>query len=60
MSANGSGDAHRHLSRRPARGVRRYFLEDLRIYREKNLAKVGMEAFFSNLERDTANWRARS
>jgi len=36
------------------------FLEDLRIYREKNLAKVGMEAIFSIWKRDTANWRARS
>ena len=41
-----------------ARGVRRVvfgdiFLEDLRAYREKNLAQVGMEAIFPIWKRDT-------
>jgi uncharacterized protein (TIGR00290 family) len=41
-----------------ARGVRRVafgdiFLEDLRVYREQNLAKVGMEALFPIWKRDT-------
>jgi len=41
-----------------ARGVRRVafgdiFLEDLRLYREQNLAKVGMEAVFPIWKRDT-------
>lgn len=41
-----------------ARGVRRVafgdiFLEDLRAYREKNLAQVGMEALFPIWKRDT-------
>jgi len=40
------------------RGVRRVafgdiFLEDLRVYREKNLAQVGMEALFPIWKRDT-------
>jgi uncharacterized protein (TIGR00290 family) len=41
-----------------ARGVRRVafgdiFLEDLRVYREKNLAQVGMQALFPIWKRDT-------
>ena len=41
-----------------AQGVRRVafgdiFLEDLRVYREKNLARVGMEAVFPIWKRDT-------
>ena len=41
-----------------ARGVRRVafgdiFLEDLRVYREKNLAQVGMQALFPVWKRDT-------
>ena len=41
-----------------ARGVRRVafgdiFLEDLRIYREKNLAQIGMQAVFPIWKRDT-------
>jgi len=32
---------------------RRYFLEDLRKYRENNLAQVGMEAMFPIWKRDT-------
>src|SRR5439155_10905997 len=40
------------------RGVRRVafgdiFLEDLRVYREKNLARIGMTAFFPIWKRDT-------
>lgn len=41
-----------------AQGIRRVafgdiFLEDLRLYREKNLAKIGMEAIFPIWKRDT-------
>ncbi len=41
-----------------ARGVRRVafgdiFLEDLRVYREKNLAQIGMQALFPIWKRDT-------
>jgi uncharacterized protein (TIGR00290 family) len=46
------------LAQHFARGVRRVafgdiFLEDLRIYREKNLAQVGMQALFPIWKRDT-------
>jgi len=46
------------LAQHFARGVRRVafgdiFLEDLRVYREKNLAQVGMEALFPIWKRDT-------
>jgi uncharacterized protein (TIGR00290 family) len=46
------------LEQHLARGVRRVafgdiFLEDLRVYREQNLAKVGMEAVFPIWKRDT-------
>src|ERR1700674_618748 len=46
------------LNRHLARGVQRVafgdiFLEDLRVYREKNLAQVGMEALFPIWKRDT-------
>jgi uncharacterized protein (TIGR00290 family) len=46
------------LSLHFARGVRRVafgdiFLEDLRVYREKNLAQVGMQAVFPIWKRDT-------
>ena len=46
------------LAQHFARGVRRVafgdiFLEDLRVYREKNLAQVGMQAMFPIWKRDT-------
>src|ERR1700674_1761421 len=46
------------LNEHLARGVRRIafgdiFLEDLRVYREQNLAKLGMEAVFPIWKRDT-------
>ena len=46
------------LEQHLARGVRRVafgdiFLEDLRVYREQNLAKVGMKAVFPIWKRDT-------
>jgi len=46
------------LAQHFARGVRRVafgdiFLEDLRVYREKNLAQVGMQALFPIWKRDT-------
>jgi len=46
------------LTQHFARGVRRVafgdiFLEDLRVYREKNLAEVGMKAIFPLWKRDT-------
>jgi uncharacterized protein (TIGR00290 family) len=46
------------LAEHSGRGVRRVafgdiFLEDLRVYREKNLALVGMEALFPIWKRDT-------
>jgi len=46
------------LTENLARGVRRVafgdiFLEDLRVYRERNLALVGMEALFPIWKRDT-------
>ena len=46
------------LEQHLARGVRRVafgdiFLEDLRVYREQNLAKVGMEGVFPIWKRDT-------
>jgi uncharacterized protein (TIGR00290 family) len=46
------------LSEHLARGVRRVafgdiFLEDLRVYRERNLAQLGMEALFPIWKRDT-------
>ena len=46
------------LNQHLARGVQRVafgdiFLEDLRVYREKNLAQVGMEALFPIWKRDT-------
>src|SRR5271165_3321633 len=46
------------LAQRFAQGVRRVafgdiFLEDLRVYREKNLAQVGMTAAFPIWKRDT-------
>ena len=46
------------LEQHLARGVRRVafgdiFLEDLRVYREQSLAKVGMEAVFPIWKRDT-------
>jgi len=46
------------LAQHSARGVRRVafgdiFLEDLRVYREKNLAQVGMQAIFPIWKRDT-------
>jgi uncharacterized protein (TIGR00290 family) len=46
------------LTQHLARGVRRVafgdiFLEDLRVYREKNLAQVGMQALFPIWKRDT-------
>jgi uncharacterized protein (TIGR00290 family) len=46
------------LEQHHARGVRRIafgdiFLEDLRVYREQNLTKVGMEAVFPIWKRDT-------
>jgi len=46
------------LNEHLARGVRRVafgdiFLEDLRIYREKNLAQIGMEALFPIWKRDS-------
>jgi uncharacterized protein (TIGR00290 family) len=46
------------LSEHLARGVKRVafgdiFLEDLRVYRERNLAQIGMEALFPIWKRDT-------
>jgi uncharacterized protein (TIGR00290 family) len=46
------------LAQHLARGVRRVafgdiFLEDLRVYRERNLAQMGMEALFPIWKRDT-------
>ena len=46
------------LSEHLARGVQRVafgdiFLEDLRVYRERNLAQLGMEALFPIWKRDT-------
>jgi len=46
------------LEHHAARGVQRVafgdiFLEDLRVYREKNLARVGMQALFPIWKRDT-------
>src|SRR5580704_14382880 len=46
------------LNQHLARGVQRVafgdiFLEDLRVYREKNLAQIGMQALFPIWKRDT-------
>ena len=46
------------LAKHYAQGVRRVafgdiFLEDLRVYREKNLAQIGMQALFPIWKRDT-------